>query len=154
MNLKKLLFPLFILVVTSSYAQIKVDQIEVKNKTHYLTTLIGYPISGTYLLEGKKEPIVLLNENGTGIFQLIDQPQTAMTWGIECTNIGVPQLTEGFSSAVYSLWYKNDGEENWNEVQYSIHFNKMKMFISGERSKTFTEVELNANTANLKSKTK
>lgn len=154
MNLRKLLLSLLFIVTTSSHAQIKVDQIEVKNKTHFITTIIGYPIAGTYLFENKKEPIIQLNENGTGIFQLHDKPQTSMTWGIECSNIGIPQLTEGFNSAVYSLWYKNDTEENWNEVQYSIHFNKMKMFILGERVRAYTEEELNANNATLKNNLK
>ncbi|KVV14058.1 hypothetical protein ACRASX_00615 [Flavobacterium sp. TMP13] len=154
MTLRKLLFSLLILVATSTFAQIKVDQIEVNNKTRFITTVIGYPISGTYLFNNKKEPVIQLNENGSGIFQLHDKPQTAMTWGIECSNIGIPHITEGFNSAVYPLWYKNDGEDNWNEVQYSIHFSKMKMFILGERVKSYTEEELNANTANLKNKLK
>ena len=87
MTLRKLLFSLLILVATSTFAQIKVDQIEVNNKTRFITTVIGYPISGTYLFNNKKEPVIQLNENGSGIFQLHDKPQTAMTWGIECSNI-------------------------------------------------------------------
>lgn len=152
MNLKKLLFSLLFLVVTSAYTQIKVNQIEVNDKTHFITTITGYPLYGVYLFENKKEPIIQLNANGTGIFQLHEQPQTNMIWGIECSAIGIPKITEGFNSAVYSLWYKNEGEEIWNEVQYSIHFSKMKMFILGERVKSYTEEELNATIAPTKKK--
>ena len=149
----KLLLSFFLLVCsTVTFSQIKVSEISKNDKTHYITTTINYPITGTYLYEGKTEPIVQLNPNGSGIFQQHEEPQTKMTWGIECSDIGIPVIKEGFNSAVYTLWYKNDADENWNETQFSIHFNKYKMFIAGERIKTFTEEELNANNAKTKNK--
>lgn len=180
---------LTILFVTNSYAQKKAISITVNDKEHFIITDIKYPITGTYLFEGTKEPIVQLNPNGTGIFQLHDQEPKSMIWGIECSKQGFPIFKEGFSSAVYSLWYKTDESDkaskinntttveeansmdefgqyeetpliesteattptkekeinpdtiygDWNEVQFSIHFKKKKMFILGERSKDYEE---------------
>ncbi len=140
--------------INSLFSQIKVNEISANNKTVFLTTVLNYPITGTYLFEGKTEPIAQLNPNGTGIFQLHENKPKNMTWGIECSNIGIPRLKEGFNSVVYNLWYKNDGEENWNEVQFSIHFSKRKMFISGERVKEYTEEEFEAFDANKNHKTR
>ncbi|MBK0370045.1 hypothetical protein [Flavobacterium agrisoli] len=154
MKTKLLLCYFFVAFTSFSFAQIKVTEITANNRTHYITTIINYPVTGTYLFEGKSEPIVQLNPNGSGIFQLHEKPKSNMTWGFECSQIGIPKFKEGFNSAVYSLWYKNDNEENWNEVQFSIHFNKLKMFILGERIKSFTEEELNANNSNGQDKLK
>ena len=55
--------------VTNNYAQ-KVEKIVAKDGIHHITTNIDYPITGTYLFEGEAEPIVQLNPDGTGIFQL------------------------------------------------------------------------------------
>ncbi|NRT16706.1 hypothetical protein HNP99_003078 [Flavobacterium sp. 28A] len=180
---------LTILFATNTYAQKKAISITVNDKEHFIKTDIKYPITGTYLFEGTKEPIVQLNPNGTGIFQLHDQAPKSMTWGIECSKQGIPIFKEGFSSAVYSLWYKTDESDkafkiidtttveeansmdefgqyeetpeietaeattsskekeinpntiygDWNEVQFSIHFKKKKMYILGERSKDYEE---------------
>ncbi len=133
-----------ILFVTTTYSQTKIDEIAAKDGIHFITTAINYPITGTYLFEGEKEPIVQLNSNGTGIFQLNDLSTTPMTWGIECDDSGAPKVQKGFNYAVYSLWYKNTNTlfgttDNWNKVHFSIHFEKKKMFILGDRSKDYLD---------------
>ncbi|OCB75517.1 hypothetical protein [Flavobacterium crassostreae] len=148
MQLKKIMLFLILAATPNLFSQVIVTPIEVKNKTHYITTTIGYPVSGTYLFEGESGPIVSLNDNGSGIYQLHNQPEKRMVWGIECSQKGIPKFREGFDSAVYTLWYKTDAAESqteqiveWNEVQFSIHFKKKKMFISGEREKSYKEDE-------------
>lgn len=64
-------FLALLLFVTNSYAQ-EVEKITAKDGSHYITTTINYPITGTYLSEGGTEPIIQLNPDGTGIFQLDD----------------------------------------------------------------------------------
>jgi len=150
MKTTSLLFVTLFLCVTFSYAQIKVTKITNKNEDHFITTTIGYPVTGTYLYAGKTEPVIQLNAAGTGIFQFEDLSKKNIVWGIECTEAGTPIFIDGFDSAKYSFWYKtNDSKNNsdsaestdWVAVQFSIHFNKNKMYIMGERAKDFTTDE-------------
>ncbi len=126
----------------NSFAQTK---IEAKDGIHYITTTIDYPITGTYLFQGA-EPTVELNGGGSGFYQLHDQPKRAVNWGIECDETGIPLSIKGFDSAAYTLWYQytsksesDDDDMNWTAVEFTIHFNTLKMFIQGERSKDYTE---------------
>ncbi|KFF08920.1 hypothetical protein [Flavobacterium hydatis] len=141
MKLKNLLLVGVFLCLTNIYSQIKTEKITAKNQERFITTTISYPISGIYLYEGKKEPIVQLNANGTGIYQYEDLTKKNITWGFECSEIGIPIFKEGFDSASYSLWYKTNDKEDteWIYAQFSIHFKKKKMYISGERVKEYVE---------------
>ncbi|WPR70287.1 hypothetical protein SLW70_10050 [Flavobacterium sp. NG2] len=132
---------LFIFTVCNSYSQNDTTRIKVHNKEHFLTTVIGYTITGTYLYDGEAEPIVQLNANGTGIFQQKDLTRNNIIWGIESNANGNPKYEEGFNSAAYTLWYKNnaDNDEKWVATQFSIHYDKKKIFIAGERSKEYQE---------------
>jgi hypothetical protein len=127
--------------MTPSYSQIKTTKITAKNQDHFITTIISYPVSGLYLFAGKTEPIVQLNPDGTGIFQYEDLSKKNITWGFECSEIGIPTFKKGFDSASYSLWYKTDDNQanDWIYAPFSIHFKKNKMYISGERVKEYIE---------------
>jgi hypothetical protein len=129
-----------LLFTANIYAQ-KIEKITAKDGAHYITTSIDYPITGTYLLSGETEPIVQLNQDGTGIFQLYNLSKINMDWGMECFENGTPKYQKGFNYAVYSLWYKSKAENDaeWIYAHFSIHFEKKKMFISGERSKDYTD---------------
>ncbi|MDX6183979.1 hypothetical protein SGQ44_17375 [Flavobacterium sp. Fl-77] len=134
-----LLFIALCLGATQSYAQIKITPITYKNHEHFITTTIGYPVDGLFTIDGKKEPIIQLNPDGTGIYQSEDLSKKNINWGIECSEEGIPIFKEGFNSASYSFWYKPSDEENWITTQFSIHFNKRKMFIMGERVKEYVD---------------
>lgn len=105
---------------------------------------MNYPIYGTYFFEGDKEPIVHLNQNGLGTFQQHDLSKSDIIWGIECSEHGSPIAQKGFNYAVYTLWYRKRGNENeeWTSAHFSIHFQKKKIFILGERSKDYTDEEM------------
>lgn len=140
MKSQKLFLIVLLFFAVGGFAQTK---IEAKDGIHYLTTDIGYPIAGTYLFNGA-EPTVELNANGTGLYQLHEQPKKAVTWGIECDEAGEPIFEKGFDNAAYKLWYlytnpENDEESYWKTVPFTIHFNSLKMFIQGERSKSYTD---------------
>ncbi|MEN2398601.1 hypothetical protein GKZ90_0002325 [Flavobacterium sp. MC2016-06] len=137
-TLKVILFALF-LVSAQSYSQIKVQQITYKIHDHYIATTIGYDVIGTYYSEGKKDPTIVLNSDGTGVFQYEDLSKKNINWGIECSEEGVPEFKEGFNSATYTFWYQLKGTEDWMYTQFSIHFNKKKMYIMGERVKEYEE---------------
>ena len=140
MKPKKLLLIVLFLFVMNSFAQTK---IEAKDGIHFITTNIDYPITGTYQFQGT-EPVVELNAGGSGFYQLHDQPKRAVNWGMECDGTGAPKFNKGFDSAAYTLWYQytnpeTEEEMNWTTVEFTIHFNTLKMFIQGERSKDYTD---------------
>lgn len=130
----------WLVFLANTFAQTK---IEAKDGIHYLTTDIGYSVTGTYFFKGA-EPTVELNSNGTGMYQLHEQPKKAVTWGFECNEAGEPIFEKGFDNAAYTLWYlytnpENDDEAHWKAVPFTIHFNSLKMYIQGERCKNYTE---------------
>jgi hypothetical protein len=131
-----------LLFFVKSFAQS--TKIETNRGIHYITNDIHYPITGTYTLKGT-EPVVELNASGAGFYQLDERPKRAMIWGMECDEAGEPIFIKGFDSAAYTLWYQyttkldSDDEMNWTAVEFTIHFNTLKMFIKGERSKNYNE---------------
>jgi len=146
-NFKTLYIALIVLSLQSN-AQIKVTKILARNQVHYITTRIDYPIAGTYQYENISEPIVILNADGTGVFQNKDLSKNEMTWGLECTEDGFLRFKEGFDSAAYSIWYKNkdnliptssDDINDWKKIEFSIHFKTKKMYLMGERVKDYVD---------------
>lgn len=147
--MKKITFLLAALALsaTDSFAQIKITKIKDKGKDHYLANVIGYPVSGIYTYVNQITPTTILNEDGTGVIQNEDLTKENIIWGIECSEAGIPIFKEGFNSASYSFWYKKSSsvnskktdEDEWKLEQFSIHHDKKKMFISGERVKEYIE---------------
>jgi hypothetical protein len=143
MKLVKVLSMILLFVASSSLAQNSVTEIKTKSGVKYITTSIDYPITGIYLFEGA-EPTVELNGSGTGSYQLHDQAKRAIIWGLECSESGELTFIKGFNSAAYTLWYQytdgtQNGDTDWNFVEFSIHFNTSKMYIQGERVKDYGE---------------
>lgn len=140
-----LLFAVLLLSATHAYSQIKITKITIEDKEHYLANVVGYPICGVYTVVNQLEPITVLNPDGTGIIQNEDLVKENIIWGIECTSSGVPIFKEGYNSASYSFWYKKEGKEvaedekDWAQQSFSIHFDKKKAFIAGERMKEYIE---------------
>ncbi|MEP7094010.1 MAG: hypothetical protein ABI793_08120 [Flavobacterium sp.] len=139
MKFLNLCFLTLFLGVTQLHAQIRIEEITYKANNHFITTAIGYPITGIYFSEGKKEPTILLNPDGIGIFQRDDLTKKNIVWGIECSEEGVPIFKAGFNSASYTFWYKTNDNEGWVHTQFSIHFNKKKMYLMGERVKEYDD---------------
>jgi hypothetical protein len=146
MNVKKVFLFVVLLFTSLGFAQNSASEITTKDGVRYITTSIDYPITGTYTFKGA-EPVVELNGGGTGFYQQHDSPKRAMIWGIECTQTGEPKFVKGYDNKEYSLYYKftasmeSETEEEWNKVEFTIHFNSGKMFINGERMKSFTATE-------------
>lgn len=144
--MKKIIITTILLFVIKSFSQNTVTEINTKNGIAYITNDINYPTNGIYLFK-VSEPIVELNSTGNGFYQQHGQPKRAIMWGFECNKTGGPKFVKGFDNLKYNLFYKYtdkteiDVEEEWNKVEFSIHLNSMKMFINGERQKTFTPKE-------------
>lgn len=149
LHMKKitLLLAALILSAVHSFAQIKITKIKNKDKDHYLANVIGYPITGVYSYVNQITPTTILNEDGTGVIENEDLTKEKIIWGIECSESGIPLFKEGFNSASYSFWYritgsaesKSDDGENWISQSFTIHYDKKKIFISGERVKEYIE---------------
>ncbi len=148
MKIFTLLFISLIFSITNSNAQSKNTKISSRNQDHYITTTIDYPIAGTYQYENISEPIVILNGDGTGVFQSKDLSKRGIIWGLECSENGTLKFKEGFDSAVYTLCYKikdnlinseSSDNNDWILVEFSIHFNTKKMYIMGERVKDYVD---------------
>ncbi len=146
MKSKNIFVVALMLFMMKSYAQNAVNEIDTKTGIHFIRTDINYPIAGTYLFNGG-EPIVELNENGTGFYQLHGQPKRPIKWGIECEQTGETIFKKGFNTAAYLLWYQflttyeADTNLDWNLVPFTIHFETLKMYIQGERVKSYKEPE-------------
>ncbi|PKP25660.1 MAG: hypothetical protein CVU03_07350 [Bacteroidetes bacterium HGW-Bacteroidetes-2] len=79
MKFLKSIFSILLLTTTISNAQNNVTKITVDGDVYYLTTDIGYNLVGKYLNENgsydyktnttSTEPITVLNEDGTGLWQ-------------------------------------------------------------------------------------
>ena len=142
--LKLFLFTVLLFSTSVSFSQSSVSQIFTDDKSFYITNRIGFPITGTYLFEGKTAPIVELNENGLGVLQGEDLKKRAILWGIQSSKSGTPKFKKGFDSAAYTIWYKfreveELEEDKWIESHFSIHFRVKKMFVFGNRSKTYVD---------------
>ena len=140
MKFLKLLFICSIFFTAlQSNAQVEVNQIKHNSKDRFITTTIGYPVPGTYAPLNQKEPITVLNPDGTGYIQAEDLSKQKINWGIECSEEGVAVFKEGFNSASYTFWYRPTDGEEWYYSQFSIHFAKKKMFLMGERVKVYED---------------
>lgn len=148
MKVKNLLTVTLLLFSLNCFSQ-NWDKIEAKDGIHYISHYmenINLDILGKYLFKGK-EPVVELNEYGMGFYQLHEQPKRPMIWGLECDDRGALLYKKGFDNSKYTLWYQyttkleDDTEEdmNWKAVEFTMHFNTLKMFIQGERSKDYKE---------------
>ncbi len=148
MKVKNSLLVVFLLVSFKSFSQ-NWDKIEAKDGIHYISHYmqnINLDILGKYLYKGQ-EPVVELNEYGMGFYQLHEQPKRPMIWGLECDDRGALLYKKGFDNTKYTLWYQyttkleDDTEEdmNWKPVEFTMHFNTLKIFIQGERSKDYKE---------------
>ena len=92
--------------VAQSFSQAKITKISIRNQQHYITTTIDYPIAGTYQYENISEPVVILNFDGTGIFQNNNILKKEIIWGLEYTEEGFLRFKEGFDSSAYTICYK------------------------------------------------
>ncbi|SHH09525.1 hypothetical protein [Flavobacterium defluvii] len=134
-----LLLITFFFIASKSYSQVEVNVITHNSKERYITTTIGYPVQGTYAPIGLKQPVTVLNPDGTGFIQADDLSKQKINWGIECTEEGTPVFKEGFNSKSYTFWYRPVEGNEWFYSQFSIHFAKKKMFLMGERVKEYED---------------
>ncbi|MES2061527.1 MAG: hypothetical protein V4456_06380 [Bacteroidota bacterium] len=117
--MKKLLFSaLFTAMAITAFAQ-KVETFTINNNTYYGTKAIPAEIVGHYSYEkdGDKEPIVDVNKDGTGKFQVHDVPAYPVEFWIETDATGKINVRKSDVNANYQmvlvLKYGSNGESGW-----------------------------------------
>ena len=107
MKFKKvaLIFIAITSLVSISTAQ-KVEQFTVDGKTYFGTKAIPKDVIGEYKYEKTKEPIVIVREDGTGVFQVHDVKAYPVEYWIETDEKGVVQKRTAESSNNYQVVLK------------------------------------------------
>jgi hypothetical protein len=90
---------IFILILLASmhfsFAQTMVETIELKGRKYTVSKQFPPEITGKYLYEGKSEPIVLLNPDGTGLFQPHQVDPIKIKFWIDCDENGAVRVQKG-----------------------------------------------------------
>jgi hypothetical protein len=144
LNYQLLLSSLSLILTFNSFSQTGVKIIELKGDKYTVSKNFPEVILGKYLYEGKKEPIVLLEKGGFGLFQTHQMPSEKMEFWIDCDAKGVPikhyrskqEETEGRFG--YTILYKmaegqNIGKYDLFEIRTLPDLGIMS--ILGEREK-------------------
>jgi hypothetical protein len=123
--------------------------VTVENESYCLVREVGYPIVGRYEYEGNGEPIVVLNADGTGLFQRHGVAPIPIEWGIQADAAGAPMKDQrGNGDLVFRLFYLElEGRRlgngrvippsGWDIVELTVDPNQRKIDILRERVKTY-----------------
>jgi hypothetical protein len=122
--MKKLLYTIiFSLIATAALAQQKVETFTVDGNTYYGTKAIPAEIVGhySYSKTADKEPVVDVNKDGTGVFQLHDVKAYPVEYWIETDAKGKINLRKSEVNANYQmvlvLKYGSNGETGWRGAE-------------------------------------
>ncbi len=95
----------------------KVETFTIDGKTYYGTKAIPKEVVGKYWYEKTKEPIVEINSDGTGLFQVHDVKAYPVEYWIETDAKGVVQQRKSDTNSNYQvvmiLKYGSNGETGW-----------------------------------------
>ena len=147
MKTKQLLLALtaFIAFTTVATAQVKLFTID--GNTYYGTKAIPDEITGFYKYEKTKEPIVEINKDGSGQFQVHDVPAYPVEYWIQTDEKGKVQMRKSETNKNYQvvliLLYGSNGESGWkgdsagkyDRIQVTVAYDQGYAIALGERFK-------------------
>jgi hypothetical protein len=144
LNYQLLLSSLSLILSLNSFSQTGVKIIELKGDKYTVSKNFPEVILGKYLYEGKKDPIVLLEKGGFGLFQTHQMPAEKMEFWIDSDAKGVPvkhyrsKQEEAEGRFGYTILYKmlegqNIGKYDLFEIRTLPDLGIMS--ILGEREK-------------------
>lgn len=118
MKTKKILFIFTVCIAFAATAVAqKVEKFTIDGKTYYGTKAIPDEITGFYQYEKTKEPIVEINKDGSGQFQVHGVKAYPVEYWIETDEKGVVQKRKSEVNSNYQvvliLLYKSNGESGW-----------------------------------------
>lgn len=136
----------FMLFTVNVLAQ-KVEKFTIENNTYYGTKAIPAEITGKYLFEKTKEPIVEINKDGTGFFQLHEVKAYPVEYWIETDEKGKIHMRKSETNTNYQvvliLKYGSNGESGWkgdkvgtfDRIEVTVAYNLGYAIVLGERFK-------------------
>jgi len=122
-----------------------VEKFTINNNTYYGTKAIPKEITGLYKYEKVKEPIVEINEDGTGYFQVHDVPKYPVEYWIETDEKGEIHKRKSEVNSNYQivliLKYGSNGQSGWRgdkagtygRIEITMAFTEGYAIILGER---------------------
>lgn len=121
------------------------EQFTIDGNTYYGTKEIPDEITGKYFYEKSKEPIVEIQKDGTGLFQVHDVTAYPVEYWIETDSSGIIQKRKSETNSNYQvvliLKYGNNGETGWkganagkyDRIDVTMAFDSGYAIIMGER---------------------
>lgn len=133
--------------VATAVAQ-KVEKFTIDGNTYYGTKAIPDEILGYYKYEKTKEPIVNVQKDASGQFQVHDVPAYPAEFWVQTDEKGIIQKRTSDVNKNYQvvliLKYGNNGESGWkgdragtyDRIEATVAYNQGYVIILGERFKT------------------
>lgn len=147
MNLKQVLTVMACVVFyTTTFAQ-KVEQFTIDGTTYYGTKAFPEEILGYYQYEKVKEPVVEINKDGSGLFQVHGVKAYPVEYWIQTDAKGVIQKRTSETNKNYQvvliLKYGSNGESGWkgentgklDRIEVTLAFDQGYAIALGERFK-------------------
>lgn len=141
--MKQFYIPALVLFVALPFASIAADfeTIEIMGDSYTVSKTLPDEVIGTYEYEGKGEPIVQINADGTGLFQPHGMPTIPIKIWIDVDDQGVPRRQVGTELRYrYTLLiqYGAGGDGNYPSGKYDLMGVTMlkdegKALVFGER---------------------
>ncbi|WDF46084.1 hypothetical protein PQ459_14385 [Chryseobacterium sp. KACC 21268] len=134
-----------VLLLFTNFLSAQVEKFTVANHIYYGTKAIPAEITGKYLYEKTKEPIVEINADGTGYFQVHDVKAYPVEYWIETDAEGNIQKRKSETNSNYQvvliLKYGSNGESGWkgantgkyDRIDVTMAFDQGYAIVVGER---------------------
>lgn len=134
----------------------KAEVINIKGEIFYgVRSIPNYVVVGLYKYEGKGEPIVQLNPDGTGLFQRHGVPADKIRWWIMADENGSVKTNKGEIGQMHTLITQNTEDifttvsggrkvlsypkDDYDMKMLTIRYAENKIYILGERVKSAKE---------------
>ena len=129
----------------TNFLSAQVQQFSIADKTYYGTKAIPAEVTGKYWYEKDKEPIVDIQSDGTGYFQVHDVKAYPVEYWIETDASGNIQKRKSETNSNYQvvliLKYGSNGESGWqganagkyDRIDVTMAFDQGYAIVMGER---------------------
>lgn len=155
MNILFKVLPTLSIFLFNAYISVaqKAEIINIKGETYYgVRSIHGYTVTGLYKYEGKGEPIVQLNPDGSGLFQSHGVPANKIRWWIMADQDGNVKTIKGKEGQSHTLITQNTEDlyqtisggrkvlaypaGGFDMKMLTVRYEENKIFILGEREKS------------------
>lgn len=147
MKIKQVFTVIVCIVCAITASAQKVEQFTMDGNTYYGIKAFPEEILGYYKYEKTKEPIVEINKDGSGLFQIHDVKAYPVEYWIQTDAKGVIQKRTSENNKNYQvvliLKYGSNGESGWkgdkvgkyDRIEVTVAFDQGYAIVLGERFK-------------------